>query len=118
MRNLACDCGKVLRDEMPEGSTLPECPTRCGQRMHYAEHSPTNHPKHYTSHPSGIECIQIAEHFTFCIGQVIKYVWRHGLKDIQLHPQGATVHDGRLQDLKKAAWYLNREIQRIEKEKQ
>ena len=107
MRNLACECGKRYSDELPEGSLLPFCPTGCGQRMHYAEHSPTNHPKHYTSHPSGIECIQIAEHFPFCIGQVIKYVWRAGLKDI--------TREGEVEDLKKARWYLDREIQRMEK---
>ena len=107
MRNLACECGKRYTDELPEGSLLPLCPTGCGQRMHYAEHSSTNHPKHYTSHPSGIECIQIAEHFPFCVGQVIKYVWRAGLKDITC--------EGEVEDLKKARWYLDREIQRLEK---
>ena len=39
-----------------------------------------NHPSHYTSHPSGIECIDIAEHHDFCIGNAIKYLWRAGLK--------------------------------------
>jgi hypothetical protein len=33
-----------------------------------------NHPSHYTSHPSGIECIDIAEHHDFCIGNAIKYL--------------------------------------------
>ena len=67
---------------------------------------PVNHPAHYTSHPSGVECIQITRHMTFNIGNVIKYVWRSGLKEGQ--PS--------LQDLKKAAWYLDDEITRIEKE--
>lgn len=40
-----------------------------------------NHPKHYTSHPSKIECIQVTEHLNFCIGNAIKYLWRAGLKD-------------------------------------
>lgn len=57
-----------------------------------------NHPPHYTSHPSGIECIQITEHYNFCIGSAIKYLWRAGLK-------GDAV-----EDLKKAVWYINREI--------
>ena len=39
-----------------------------------------NHPKHYTSHPSGCECIDITEHYDFCIGNAIKYLWRSGLK--------------------------------------
>ena len=62
-----------------------------------------NHPTHYTSHPSGIECIQITEHFNFNIGNVIKYVWRAGLKN------------SILENLLKAQWYLAREIERIEK---
>lgn len=60
-------------------------------------------PKHYTEHPSGIECITITEHMPFCLGNVIKYVWRAGLKG------------DRLQDLKKARWYLEREINRLER---
>jgi hypothetical protein len=65
---------------------------------------PVNHPSHYTDHPSGVECITIVEHFSFCIGNAIKYLWRAGEKD------GAP----ELQDLKKARWYIDREIQRQE----
>jgi len=61
---------------------------------------PVNHPIHYRCHPSGIECIQITEHFNFCIGNAIKYLWRAGLKDDPI------------QDLCKAIWYIEREIQR------
>ncbi len=57
-----------------------------------------DHPKHYNSHPSGVECIDIVEHCSFNIGNVIKYLWRADHK-------GAT-----LEDLKKAAFYLDREI--------
>ena len=64
---------------------------------------PVNSPSHYTSHPSGIECIQVTEHMPFCIGNAIKYLWRAGLK-------GDAV-----EDLKKAAWYINREIERVSK---
>lgn len=60
------------------------------------------HPAHYTSHPSGVECIQIAEHFPFNVGNAIKYLWRAGLK-------GDSV-----EDLRKCAWYVNREIARRE----
>ena len=65
---------------------------------------PVNHPAHYTSHPSGIECIQVTEHFNFCIGNAIKYLWRNGLKD----------GNSNVQDLKKAVWYINREIQTLD----
>ena len=61
-----------------------------------------NHPPHYTSHPSGVECIQITEHMNFCLGNAVKYIWRAGLKG-----SGS-------EDLKKAIWYLQREIERRE----
>ena len=56
-------------------------------------------PKHYNIHPSGIECIRITEHMGFCLGNVIKYVWRSDEKN-------------GVEDLKKAVWYLQREISR------
>lgn len=61
---------------------------------------PVNHPKHYTDHPSGIECIQITEHMGFNLGNAIKYIWRADLK-------GAS-----LEDLAKAVWYIEREIKK------
>ena len=65
-----------------------------------------NHPPHYGSHPSGVECIRIVEHMTFNVGNAMKYLWRAGLKD------GTT----EIEDLKKAAWYVNREIERLSRE--
>ena len=71
-----------------------------------------NHPKHYTSHPSGVECIQITECHNFCIGNAIKYLWRAGLKaDADKSEQEKTV-----EDLEKEVWYIQREIQRIRKQ--
>lgn len=61
-----------------------------------------NSPKHYTAHPSGLECIQVTRHLNFNIGNAVKYLWRHGDK-------GAAV-----QDLQKAVWYIQDEIKRIE----
>jgi hypothetical protein len=52
-----------------------------------------------------VECITVAEHFGFCIGNTLKYIWRAGLK-------GSGVKE--LEDLKKARWYLDREIARRE----
>lgn len=57
-----------------------------------------NHPKHYKEHPSGIECIEVTEHFNFCLGNAIKYIWRADSKGNDV------------EDLQKAAWYINREI--------
>lgn len=64
-----------------------------------------DHPKHYNAHPSGIECIDVVRHMNFNLGNVVKYVWRAGEKDPTKH----------LQDLKKAAWYLNDEIEKLSK---
>lgn len=63
---------------------------------------PVNHPNHYTSHPSGVEVIQITEHMNFCLGNAIKYILRAEHKGNQI------------QDLQKAVWYINREISRLE----
>ena len=63
-----------------------------------------NHPSHYTSDPSGVECITVVEHRTFNVGNAMKYLWRAGLKG------------GAIEDLKKARWYVDREIQRLERE--
>ena len=60
-----------------------------------------NNPKHYTSHPSGVECIEITEHMNFCLGNAVKYIWRANLKGKEI------------EDLRKARWYIDREIQRI-----
>lgn len=67
------------------------------------EHHPVNQPKHYTSDPSGVECIQITRHRNFNIGNAIKYLWRAGLKD-----DNATI-----QDLQKAVFYIINEIERL-----
>jgi hypothetical protein len=60
-----------------------------------------NHPPHYLTHPSGVECIQITEHMNFCLGNAVKYIWRAD-------------HKNGIEDLKKARWYIDREITRLE----
>lgn len=64
---------------------------------------PVSHPPHYTGHPSGVECIQITEHMNFCRGNAVKYIWRAGEKGNEV------------QDLEKAKWYIQREIDRLKK---
>ena len=68
-----------------------------------------NHPAHYNSHPSGIECIEIARHHNFNIGNTIKYLWRAGLKS----EEGMEDTDKQVEDLNKAIWYIQDEIKRI-----
>ena len=64
---------------------------------------PIENPPHYKSHPSGIECIQITEHMGFCLGNVVKYIWRADLKE------------NAIEDLEKAKWYIEREISKRKK---
>ena len=61
-----------------------------------------NHPKHYTSDESGIECIEVSENWSFCLGNALKYLWRNGKKD----------GEPSIKDLEKAKWYIQREIDR------
>ena len=63
-----------------------------------------NHPLHYTSDPSGVECLEITRHRNFNVGNAIKYLWRAGLKD----------DSKTIEDLKKAVFYINDEIERLQ----
>jgi len=64
-----------------------------------------NHPPHYTQHPSGVECIEITRHMGSNLGNAIKYIWRADLKN------------DAIEDLKKAVFYINDEIERRSNEK-
>lgn len=90
-----CPCGDMPRDQ---------CYGNCSKLSTVAD--PVNHPAHYTAHPSGVECIDIVRHMTFNLGNVVKYLWRAGLKD----------NAPTLQDLRKAQWYLDDEIKKLERE--
>lgn len=62
------------------------------------------HPKHYNSHPSGVECIDIAEHLSFNLGNALKYLWR-------LHHKGEPK-----EQIEKALFYLSRERERVSRD--
>lgn len=66
-----------------------------------------NHPSHYQT-KSGLEVIDVIEAFelNFLLANSIKYILRSGKKG------------DRIEDLKKAVWYLQREIQKEDKKKQ
>jgi hypothetical protein len=66
-----------------------------------------NHPTHYRASPSGIECITVVEHMSFLRGNAMKYLWRAGEK------QSVDM----VTDLRKAIWYIQREIEKIERDK-
>ena len=101
-------CG--LKSRMESGLPMPpkfQCDV-CGIGpcvKGYVDHrmsppDPVNHPKHYTAHPSGFECITITEHMGFNLGNAMKYIWRADLKN------------NAIEDLEKAKWYLTREIEK------
>lgn len=65
--------------------------------------NPLEHPDEYFG-PSGIECIQVVEHMSFNIGNAVKLLWRCGKKGD---------HGNAVDDLRKAGWYIAREIERL-----
>lgn len=67
-------------------------------------YTPVN-PKHYRSHPSGIECIMITERMEFLKGNAFKYIWRAGEKGDEV------------EDLEKAIWYLRRRISLVKRDR-
>lgn len=77
------------------------------------KHNPVTNPSHYTSHPSGIECIEITRHYNFNIGNAIKYLWRAGLKT----EKGKTDKEKLIEDLEKAIWYIQDHINTIKANK-
>lgn len=110
MKTVQCKCGIVTLVNQAES------PVEHNGMLHAAEHcvstNQVNHPLHYNVHPSGVECITIIEWMTFNAGSAVKYLWRAGHKV----SRGSTSEKSRLEDLKKARWYVDREIAKIEKE--
>ena len=102
------------RKEMMDDFFKPEVAENCAKSApNRKEIAPdaVNHPAHYASNGPAcphcgktIECITITERMNFCLGNAVKYVWRKDAKG------------SALEDLKKARWYLDREIQRMEAE--
>lgn len=70
-----------------------------------ARQETVDHPAHYNANPSGVECITVVEHMPFNVGNAVKYLWRAGEKP------GVDA----VEDLRKAAWYVAREIERRSK---
>lgn len=103
----ACQACKQLGDLY---GGIPHTPAGAdawrAKAIHYNNQTVTvdmvNHPPHYTKHPSGIECIQVVEHMGFNLGNAIKYIWRADLKK------------DAVEDMKKAVFYINREIEKRE----
>lgn len=103
----------TLIDRMGSDETVARDHARLGRArgatnlMTDQPYEQVDHPTHYRLNGSGVECIDVAEHMPFNTGNALKYLWRAGLK-----PGTDAVTD-----LRKAAFYVNREIERIEKAK-
>lgn len=91
-------CAYHLAGNPVIGGPCPACAV-----LTISEEEKVDHPKHYNLNPSGVECIDVVEHYNFNIGNAMKYLWRAGLKGSQM------------EDLEKARWYVEREIQRVKK---
>ena len=73
-----------------------------------------NHPSHYTwlKDKCGIEVLDITRHMNFNLGNVLKYTLRSGHKK----EEGMSDKQKEIEDLKKAVFYLNDEIKRLEQQ--
>jgi hypothetical protein len=88
-----------VRREMMDDFFKPECPDQVNHPPHYADNGPTCPHCGNT-----VECITITERMGFCLGNAVKYIWRKDAKG------------NALEDLRKARWYIDREIARMEAE--
>lgn len=92
------DSGTETMVHHPRGT---ECNLGLTALPYVAQKEAVNHPDHYNSSASGVECITVVEHMTFNIGNAVKYLWRAGDKGSELT------------DLQKARWYVQREFERL-----
>ena len=96
---------KSLNRERPAWDTKSESTTGHCTKMKSTESSDAvNHPAHYKL-SNGAEVIDITENLNFCRGNAVKYICRAGEKDPEKE----------FEDLRKAIWYLERELKRLEK---
>ena len=82
----------------PMPNTLNSKPTQEKDTIH--------NPPHYTSHPTGVECKDIVQEFTYNIGVAMSYLWRAPFK-----------HDSAIEDLQKAIKHIGFEIERLQSKK-
>jgi len=101
---------EILNTAAIQGERVQERLDSVGVNRSKTTSDPVNHPVHYNTHPAGIECIDVVEWLPFNVGNAIKYLWRAP------HKSKGTSTSTELQDLKKAIWYIQREIERRTKE--
>lgn len=66
--------------------------------------TPVYYDLYIPKHMCTIQCVDVAEQFNFNLGNVLKYIWRAGKKD----------QNTEIEDLEKARYYIEREIERIQ----
>lgn len=78
--------------------------------------STVDHPPHYGGKDNPYEAIKVIEAWSlgFCLGNCVKYISRAGKKIIYNNDAMEQKKAVLIEDLKKAAWYLQREIERLE----
>jgi hypothetical protein len=105
-KNLCKTCNGTGIDDkhIREDGSFASCETCEGYGNNLISDKLVEHPKHYNSHPSGIECITVVQHYNFNIGSAMKYLWRQGLKD----------SEPSVRELSKAIEYIKFEIDRIQ----
>jgi hypothetical protein len=94
--SICVNCGKWA---LKESAYCAECFVRFESN----KYTDNINPSHYKEHPSKIECIQVTEHMNFNLGNAVKYIWRCALKGDPI------------EQLEKARWYVDREIERYKK---
>ena len=100
-----CDCGQFVMPKL-QGSTRLEDLADVVIRSQ-GEEEAIHHPAHYGG-DTPYEAIKVimAWGLGFCLGNAVKYIARAGRKD----------PSKKIEDLKKARWFLDYEIQQLEEE--
>ena len=83
---------------------LKEHVKKCQEHSDSPADDAINHPAYYTDGKIEVSDFIADKNLNFFRGNVLKYICRAGKKD----------PDKEIEDLKKAEWYLNREIDRLE----
>ena len=91
---------KIENGELVESNSNPE-------NVSQGENDPVNHPSHYTDGKIEVIDFILDKKLNFTRGNAVKYISRAGKKNPETE----------IEDLQKAAWYINKEIQRLQGDK-
>jgi len=81
---------------------MAEVKSTTGKRI---DEGGVNHPAHYNTDISGVECIEVVRHMDFNLGNAFKYLFRAGRKI----SESISDVEAEIKDLQKAIWYLKDE---------